>query len=387
MDQPGEFCVPNDLMKARRTGEPSLGRNIEWLEPIKCRWKGRMLFNGTTANIEGDIVIDGYARTAPDRLLFVRGTCDALEMRLTQPVDVGHPGASPPGAAPATVHSLTLRRNVDIRTAQTDERKVRISLEEISVPEMTYELATNRILASGPGWLRSQHYASSRAGALGSGSPAVPGGLPSVLPPSLEGVHLKFRDTMEVRLTEKQLSFLGKVEVGMGPAKSWDDLIDLDSMRTLEMEQTLLTGDLLRAYDVSDISRATPAASLTDGAWELQVMGNVNFEGKRDSGHFAGKAYSIKYAQAKNLLLLEGDGRLPAELRVTPDSTSAVSSFIGKVKHASFDTATMRPIEFELAEGTQAIPRAAAGTPPPAAPPAASPPALPRNGVSDWFKK
>lgn len=386
MDQPGEFCVPNDLMRSRGDGGQALGQNIQWLEPIKCRWKGRMLFNGTTANIEGDIVIDGYARTAPDRLLFVRGTCDALEMRLTQPVNVGQPGATA-----ATVHSVTLRRNVDIRTAQTDDRKVRISLEEIAVPEMTYELANNRILASGPGWLRSQHFSNGRMGALGPGSPPPPSGLPSVLPPSLQSVHLKFRDTMEVRLTEKQLSFLGKVEVGMGPAKSWDDLINLDNMRTLQMDQTLLTGDLLRAYDVSDISRATPTASLADGAWELQVMGSVNFEGKRESAHFAGKAHSAKFAQAKNLLLVEGDARLPAELRVTPDASSSLESLNVRVKHASFDTATMRPIEFELAEGTQAVPRtpgaAPSGLPPGASPPPAAPPVRPRDAGNNWFQQ
>lgn len=386
MDQPGEFRVPNDLMRPRGSDRQSLGQNIEWLEPIKCRWKGRMLFNGTTANIEGDIVIDGYARTGPDRLLFVRGTCDALEIRMTQPVNIGQPGATA-----ATVHSLTLRRNVDIKTAQTDERKNRISLEQIVVPEMTYELASNRIVSSGPGWLRSQHYSNGRMSAPGTATPT--GGLSGVVPPTLQGVHLKFRDTMEVRLTEKQLSFLGRVEVGMGPAQSWDDLIDLDRMRTLKMDQTLLTGDLLRAYDVSDLSQSTPAASLTDGAWELQVMGNVNFEGKRDSGHFAGKAYSIKYAQAKNLLLVDGDGRLPAELRLTPAATSAFESFIGKVKHASFDTHTMRPIEFELAEGTQAIPRNASGgaapqgTQPAGSPASSSPTVRPRNEVNNWLKQ
>lgn len=391
MDHPGEICIPGNLIGSSAT-VPGTGPNIEWLRPLKCRWQGHMLFNGTKANIDGNITLDGCARTAPDRLLFIGGSCNAIEMLMTKAIDI-----SSPGTTTASVHSLTMKRNVNIRTAQRDTQNRRISLEEISVPELTYELATNRVIGSGPGWLRSQHVSSGGglgAAVSGGGSAPLANTLVSSAPSAtvLQGMHLKFRDTMEARLTEKQLSFLGRVEVGIGPVASLEDVINLDTMRTLQPEQMLLGGDLLRIYDASDLSQSPTAnpSTMAEGAWEFEAMGNVTFEGNRESGEFAGKAYRMTYAQSKDLLHIRGDARVPAELQYRP-RTSSVESTTLKLWAGSLNTKTMRPSadadgQLELAPGSQVVPRRAAGatevTPPPA-----GPSVRPRDAATDLFKR
>lgn len=397
MDQPGAFCVPGNLMSSSVPGQNS----IQWLEPIKCRWQGRMLFNGTTANIEGKITIDGYARTAPDRLLFLGGTCESMQIRLTEPVNIGRPGKTA-----ATVHNLTLRENVDIRTAQTDANKRRISLEQLTVPELTYEVAANRVIGNGPGSIHSQYYSSGGFGSSAGGSTTPSASQPALAKPvslnqakAMQGMHLRFRDTMEARLTDKQLTFAGKVEVGMGPVQTLDEFIELNSMRNLKLDQSLLSGDLLRIYDASDVTRA-PSATLAEGAWEFEAMGNVNFEGKNETGELAGKAARMTYFQAKDLLIIRGDMRIPAELRLKPEASSSAELMVLSIWSGSFNTKTFQPGptgqggegELQLA-GTQVIPRGQAlpngnwksGNLAPATPAPAPP--RPRDGLQDWFKK
>jgi hypothetical protein len=379
MDQPGEFCVPGSLLGTRAPGQ-----NIEWLEPIMCRWKGRMHFQGTTANLDGGVTIDGIARTAPDRLLFIGGTSEALELNLSGPMNFEQ---SPSSAA--SLKNIVLRRNVDIKTAQTDLHKRRISLEEIAVPELVYDCASNSVIGKGPGWLRSQHQSRGGLGALASSSAPSPGS-PQNPAAQLQGMHLKFRDTLEARLTDKQLSFIGKVEVGTGPIANLEQVINLDAMRTLQPEQTVLNGDLLRIYDVTDIAGRSHGSTLAEGAWEFEAMGNVTFEGKRSTGDFAGKAYRITYAQAKELLIIKGDARVPADLQL--QTQGAFEKVVLKVWSATVNTHTMRPEgQLELANGSQAIPRGQP-TPENASPslvnpggPEATKP-RPRNGVSDWLK-
>ncbi len=70
---------------------------------------------------------------------------------------------------------------------------------------------------------------------------------------------------------------MGKVEVGLGPLQSFDQHIDINNMRTLQLDQSLLNGDLLRIYDASDVTHR-PTATMADGNWEFAAQGNVFFE-------------------------------------------------------------------------------------------------------------
>lgn len=382
MDQPGTFSVPGNLISTRTSGQ------IQWIEPIKCRWQGRMLFNGTTANIDGGIIIDGVARTAPNRLLFVRATAEAAELKLTESVNF-----SQPSAAEVSLQSLALRRNVDIRVAQNDTMKRRLSLEEINLPELVFDVQLNRIVGTGPGWVRSQHFSNGGGGGtLGLGTLAAGSSTPAQL--QLQGLHLKFRNAMQADLNDRQVSFSGKVELGIGPVASWEEFIDLDAMRILKPEQTLLGGDLLRATDLSDFKRTQSAATqlapgpTSEGAWEFEAMGNVVFEGRREAGEFAGRAHTISYNQTKELIVMAGDGRLPAELNLRKNASS---SLLLKVIRASLNTRTMDTPGLELSE-VQAIPGNSSvrpGTPGPSAQsqlPSAAPVIRPRDSVGTWNK-
>lgn len=342
IENEGVLCVPASLMQARpnnaaNNGNPQLlGQpGLQWVQPLKCYWKGDMLFNGLTANIMGNIEFrEGIARTGPDRLLFIEGKCEALEVRMTEPINMGKPGKTT-----STVHSLTLRDNVYIHTDQTDYNKNQISSEELLVPEVTYEVASNTIRGRGRGDIWSQHQSSGGGMGMLAGQAKPPTRTSQTPANTLQGMHLNFRDSMELLLTEKRLSFMGKVEVGLSPIQSFRQKINIDSMRVLQMDQSLLNGDLLRIYDASDVTHR-PTATMADGAWEFAAQGNVAFESCSDNGELFGKASELTYIQAKDLLIIRGDTRIPAEIRLKPKNNNQGALGIFSLNQGSFNTKT-----------------------------------------------
>ncbi len=220
-------------------------------------------------------------------------------------------------------------------------------------------------------------------------------------------MHLTFRDYMELKLVEKLLDFKGRVEVAVGPVRSLDEFIDISRMRTLQLEQSLLRGDHIRIYNADDVTRS-PTASLAGTAWEMEASGNVNFETRSESGEMVGRASRVTYVQAKDLVVINGDPQIPAEIRFRPDNTSRYALAVLSLWQGSINTKSFQASgDLKIAGNSQFVPVGGAvpenwrtgsinpsaapgipanpGAPPPA--PTNAPPARPRDAMNDWFKR
>lgn len=366
MDQPGSFSIPTDLMLSQAPDS-----KIQWLNPPKCNWNGRMIFDGSIARVEGGVTLDGAFRDEAHLPWLVSGNCEALDIRLTQPIDLAKPSSRQ-----TTLSDVTLRGSVDIRASRTDQHQHPLSRMRLVVPKLTFEVAKNRLIGDGPGWIRSRHFTPSKPGQLASLAPGE-----SAQP--LQGVHLKFRSALEAWLAKSEISFLGKVEVGMGPIKSLDDDLDLDNMRRLQTGQTLLSGDLLQARDLSHLSTTATMPASTSGAWEFLAKGNVVFESKSEGGDASGNANEVTYTQPKDLLVIKSDGRTPARLRRSPVSPAPISGADILIDTASLNIRTMEIIDSKVREINITPANPNQGN---AQLPSSSPPARPRNGVSEFLK-
>ncbi len=335
MNQPGEFTIPLTVINAKRGSQNA--SQVEWFNPPHCTWQGKMIFDGSVANIQGDIEFDGALRSAPNQFWWIKGSSQRMSVSLSSPLNFQSPNQTA-----VEIAQVQLSENVDIRASQvertaTDVRT--ISREQIVVPVLDFLVTQNKFIGRGQGWIRSYHLAKNQSttgsAALGS-SPA-----------GLQGVHLKFRDSLVGFMDRKEVVIDGKVELGVAPLLSWEDSIDVDQMQSLQNGQMLLNCDQLNAYDTSHLLaqrlgdqgfRQLPgfgAGSLSStmpgtgaapkGAWEFKATGNVAFNGKADTGEFHGRGYQLTYLQAKEQLVLRGDGRSPAQLRriPTPGSPSA----------------------------------------------------------------
>jgi hypothetical protein len=340
MDQPGEFSVPTSALNGLDTGNAGFQKasSLQWLKAPHCKWQGRLIFDGSVANIEGDIEITGMFSPAENRFWSVECGCQQMEIYLGAPVNMQAPKPGSPN-----LDRVVLKDSVDIRAAQNDNQGNRLSLERIVVPSLTYHLPKSQIVGSGPGWIRSWHLSSINLGQMASAS-----SVRTSPKQEIQGAHLNFRESMVAYMDRSEVVFEGKVELAAGPLPSWDHMIDINTMQRLKTDEMLLSCDLLKAYDTSGLGPRVSSFAPPSATWEFQSLGNVRFAGKTDEGDYSGSGYRVTYTQPKDLLVLEGDGRTPAHIRKDPLPNSREQAFDADVISAAINVKTMATQEVRI---------------------------------------
>ncbi len=347
MDQPGFFSLPPDVLQTQAPGA-----GLQWLKPLSCQWVGRMIFDGKTARVEGQVQFSGQLRTENRRKLLIDGNCHSLEIHLNQSINFNKPQVDV-----ASLEAVVLQDGVLISISQIDEQEKLYSRERISVPRLVYEYSKNRLVGNGPGWIRSRHPSQSRTGS----TPFT-----QASSQSFQGVHLKFRDVMEARLDANAVAFKGQVRVVLGPLSSLEDDLDMDRLRFLSPGQMELSSDLMQAYDLSTLSTTRSLVPSNTIQWEFKADGNVNFESVATDSNTSGTAHELIYTQPKDLLVIKGDGKSPAFLKRTPASQSSIKELNVHVRTATINLRTMQveaePVAIVIPFNTNA--RDNAATPP-----------------------
>ncbi len=371
MDQPGEFSIPtNALNQSNGKSAGGAASNLRWVKAPHCSWQGRLMFDGAVALIEGDIEMTGMFSPEENRFWSVKGNCQQMEIHLSDPIDM-----HAPKSATASLDRVVLKDTVDIIAAQNDSLGNRLSLERIVVPVLTYQLPQSQIVGAGPGWIRSWHLASARLGQMTSSSSE------RMLPQQqIQGAHLSFRESMVAQMDTSEVRFQGKVELAAGPLRSWDEMIDLNTMQRLKPEEMLLNCDMLTAHDASDLGlRSSSLAAQKSATWEFQALGNVRFAGKANEGDYSGHGYRVTYTQSKDLLVLEGDGRTPAHIRKEVAPNSREQNLEADVISAAINVKTMATQDVRITRVGIELPSV---QPPSAAIPGASQPLNPQSAQS-----
>lgn len=317
MNDPGEFTVPLAALNRRNS-------SVEWFKAPFCKWNGRMQFDGETCEIRGDIQYEGGFRTSPNSrpgtlatnserptnpsFWWLVGRSNVLRVKLDDKLDM-EDGAD---TQAAQIDHIELEDQVNLLASETDRQGNIQSREQINVPLLTIHTADNQIVGTGPGWVKS-NYPDGGLSDRGASSNQAP-----LDTNELQGMHLRFRDSMVGFLDRREVVFDGKVEIGVSPIASWDHQVELDDLNELMNDQMLMNCDQLKVYDTSRVNQLYNQASLTptqsSREWEIKATGNVAFNGMSDSGAFDGTAYQITYFQVKDFLLIKGDGRTPAYL-------------------------------------------------------------------------
>ncbi len=381
MDQPGEFTIPPSVLKSQSRTDSTL----TWLKSPHCTWQGRMLFDGSVVRIEGDIKLDGAFETAPDRIWWVNAFSQALDITLASAIDLNAPDEN----GPAQLERIVLRNDVNIFASQLDALGNTKSRERMVVPMLTFYVAKNQIVGTGPGWMQSNHLSKRRIGRLTADSQPAGDGQ------HLQGSYLSYRDSLVGFLDRNEIIFEGKVELAAGPLQSWDDTIDLTKMQRLTQGQMLLNCDQLKLVDTSGLSSTADSLSRSSAksSWEFQATGKVAFQGKAESGDYLGNGYQVTYVQAKEQLFLRGDGRNAAYLKSEPVDTTREGGFEAHVESAVINPRTLAIEDFRMGQAGVHF-----GAPRPGGPPGGSqrpgpaggaperPRPDPRAGVTDFFQ-
>ncbi|MHB8898207.1 MAG: hypothetical protein ACYC6Y_05630, partial [Thermoguttaceae bacterium] len=287
-------------------GEP-LGRRDE----ITITWQKEMDFDGLVARFEEKVL----ARTRDQTL-----QTELLEVRFAEPMEFRNLQAKT--SPKAELEQIACRGGVFMegRTYENGNLPTagaigpaptpgadgsapkQASWEQFQAVELTIHRGTGAILARGPGRITTIRQKS------GDLMAAMPGqALPSRNDAADDGklvyLHVEFPQMMTGNTQLGQATFTQPVRCLYQEVDSWQARPDLHDPDSLGDSGILLTADRLT------VAKA-PAPTANDESLELEALGNVTAE----NATFTALADRMTYSQAKEWLILEGDGYAPAEL-------------------------------------------------------------------------
>ncbi len=214
------------------------------------------------------------------------------------------------------------------------------SWEVFRAVDLTINRQTGALFAQGPGEITTIR--------TGAGDMLAAHGMPAQPTPKkpddkdkLLYLYIKFPQSMTGNTESGQVSFQQRVNCVYEEVDSWQPRVDVRDPDSLSKHGMLLTADRLSVAE-------GPALTAGPRTFELEASGNVTAE----NGTFLARAARITYNQAKEWLILEGNGYAPAELSFqeyvgAPPTTRAASkiSFWPETKRVEIDGG--RPMQID----------------------------------------
>jgi hypothetical protein len=324
-------------------------------DPMFVSWQGRMDFDGQNAHFEHIVVGQNTTRNLRTENLDVvlRQKVNFAQVRPQDQTEVGR----------ILCHGLTL-----MESRAVDHDKL-MGIDRMQVRDLMVDEVTGLIEGQGPGWVTSVRHGddnlmtpgatpgaravrpaatngNAAAGVIGSAAAPGAGTATAVAgaPRSHQGGHgthharpshtnsiakqdhlnylnVQFAGPLTGNLNQHEITMHDQVHTIYGPVLSWNDQLNLENIDELEDGDALINCDQLTVRQAEGFI-TTPAPPPTQPQvvqqpppaphhpMELEAVGNTLVEAK----NFTARSNRMTYAEAKDLLVLEGDGRRDAEL-------------------------------------------------------------------------
>ncbi len=290
-------------LSGQAMGQPlAAGQPINMQGTLVIEWKKNMLFDGRNARFE-----ESVSATTPQQHL----QTEILEARLKSPFNFSDPNIQ--NQNQAEIEELHCSGGAFLENHSADARQQLTSFDRLQVADLGMNVQSGELTAGGPGWLNSVTPGSAdpqqnrSAANLLIGHPAAPpgGANPGPANNQLYCLHVRFQGSITGNIRQGGLVFHDQVRAAYAPVLDWTAMIDPDKQGNLGPQGITLQCNQLKVNQMS-----LPGGN--GQTIEVEALGNAVVEGQ--NGVYTARAYRITYSQAKELLILEGDGRTDAEL-------------------------------------------------------------------------
>ncbi len=278
IEGPGSLTLNNLQSKLKSTKSGGL----DFSNSITASWQAGLTFNGATIRLQEKVETRGG-----EQVIY----SDFVDVSLNRRIDFSKSGKFEEIEA----DRLAFGGGVFV-DSRTSEKGVATSWSQIQVQDLTLDRAAGTLLASGPGWVKSVQ----RGGDfLKNDSPVS---APKKNNNSLRFVRIEFNHAIRGKaltpsLSRWQLEFQEQVAAIVGPVSRWVDVLTAE---TPGPEGVVLYCDVLSVTQAGIGPNKERLLELeARGDRDVQVRGEL----------FNAKAHVIKYAVAKDLLVLEGGPR------------------------------------------------------------------------------
>ncbi|MBC8876841.1 MAG: hypothetical protein H8E44_46025 [Planctomycetes bacterium] len=302
---PGKMTLPP--RRAGRSGTGSSRLSGSMASPMTVTWKGQMDFDGLVAKFDRDVQVSGLQQTRDGETLDLLVMGHDLDVTMTRRVDF----AKETQPDDLDVQQLAFHGNVSLQN-HGSRLGARTSYDRMVVRDLSIDARSGDLHASGPGWGSSVRYESSLTG---SGIRQL-NALADSDDNDLVYVRVDFDDEIVGNIESHDMECRGRVRSVYGPVTAWDQTLDPEPRDGPKKGQLLLTSERLT------VAKMGTRADNAEGAIELVADENATIEGNG----FTARGWRIKYAKAKDLLILEGDGRSDAELWRTGSTAPAAAA-------------------------------------------------------------
>ncbi len=305
IDGPGRMTLPVDRdMEGKPLPEP---------QSLTVAWQDAMDFDGETIRYRRGVEATGETQ---------RLATETLQARLLKRIDFAAP---PKQSQNIKVAALTCQGGMRL-DSRSYEKGEQVAHDTIIAQDLAIDQTTGAIVARGPGSFRSHRrgsssmFANSAASSTGGDGRIVPGSQGGLVADSsnrdvtrgesaaarqLTYLEAHFEREATGNLNDRQITLSDQIRCVYGPVVDWQQNIAVDVTRRLPEDVITLSSDRLTiAQPVIDRTRRGRQAI------ELAAEGNAFVEGTT----FTARADRMTYAEAKDLLILEGTGRADAVL-------------------------------------------------------------------------
>jgi hypothetical protein len=325
IDGPGQMTYVNNQSGANDPATLPANRDVN--DPfgsmhgtLVVDWKGSMKFDGQTARFDGDVVgrrTDGEVTQTMHTPL--------MEVTLHERADFNSPRSQGPQQPRSQVELVRCLGDVLL-----ENRGVRdgspIAIDQMQVHDLIVNQISGELTGSGPGrvlsWRKGSMSDFSAGGmpSLASGPRRTSASAAAVQPATAQesgakadrdGIRftdVQFQQGITGNIIRRELTFHQQVRCIFGPVPNWESQLDLDDPHGLAPNTMSLTCDQLTANEMGPRSQSQPPV-------EMEAQGNTHIEGLSVQGDmFMAQANRLTYSQAKDMIVLMGDGRSDAEL-------------------------------------------------------------------------
>jgi lipopolysaccharide export system protein LptA len=276
---------PEDLPQRRPSKTVPLGED----ETVILQWKKGMNFDGKVVSFRENV-------RATHQFRFLR--CRELKIHLVERMDFFQNGST----QQAEAEWIECLGKVFIENHQF-EGNIQVSRDRVEFDQIKLNLLNGGFLATGPGKMVSTFRRNADPEKLGLvGQLAMPHQKDS-RQEDLSYLDVRFHDRLSGNYKLREAIAYGQIQCVYGPVRAWDETIDADDLASVTERGVLLHCNELSVHEMID-----PVTYQRNA--ELIASGNTVIEGDR----YTARADRVKYAQGKDLIILEGNGFVDAVL-------------------------------------------------------------------------
>jgi len=347
VDGPGQMTLPvrGDVNLIGGSTRPSAMKGGQE-HPLQIDWRGGMNFDGRTAVFQ-ETVHARHERQVETKLDLLNVDANRLEVTLNRQVQF----ATTDDAGKLNVAELACFGNVFVENRSFLANQPN-GLSRLRAVNLAVDQRTNDVRGQGPGIVTLWN----RGGTdmLPTTGPAARTPQPNAREATEQDegfafVNIEFESALAGNLARREMTFENQVRATYGRVESWETRLDPTRPEQLGPKGAVLTCE-----------RMTLAESGTSASgraqYEMAATGNASVEGNT----FRALGERITYSTAKDMLVLEGDGRADAALyRQVNPRVRAAEAHARKISYwRSRDHVQVEGARYlDLGDGNAALPK------------------------------